>query len=177
MYGSIISSYLGYSITIQLPSNWYNSKWIGFALWTSLSDDLGWKSGIRAHLTAYIHQNHCASELFATLISFEVNICLFYLSRDDWSAKFGNGECNRINVIFEIDTRTQNVTYQKKRAQYVGESGVSLIYKQDVNEFNQTNVQCLIESFGKEVCIYKLTGNDNLSHPINGQSYSVLFSF
>ena len=26
------------SISIELPSNWYNSKWIGLALWASVSN-------------------------------------------------------------------------------------------------------------------------------------------
>ena len=148
---------MGNSISIELPSNWYNSKWIGFTLWASVLGFIGWKYGIRARVIALgdTPQNHRASEFFTTWIRCEVSICLLYLSRDDWFAKVGNGECNKIEVIF--DTHDS--------AFCVWECcGVSLVYEQDVDEFNQTNAQCLIESFG-EVSIYKLTGNDHLKHP------------
>ena len=131
-------------------------KWIGFALWTSLSiSDIGWKDGIRACVMALgdMPQNHCASKHFPILIHGGNRICLLYLSRDDWFAKYGNSECNQIKVIFERDNS----------GIIVRQCGVSLIYKQDVDGFNQTNAQCLIESFG-EVSIYILTGNDHLNH-------------
>ena len=155
--GFIIQSCLaeieGNSISIELPSNWYNSKWTGFALWASSLGMIQQEYDIRACVIALgdMPQNHCASELFATLISCEVDIGLLYLSCDDWFAKVGNGECSQIKVIFKTDKSTI----------YVEECGVSLIYKQDVDEFNQTNAQCLIESFREEVFIYKLTGNDH----------------
>ncbi|XP_050253004.1 TMV resistance protein N-like isoform X2 [Quercus robur] len=143
------------SISIELPSNWYNSKWIGFALWASLSDFISrasdytdFEDGIRARVIALVDmpQNHCAFELFTTWIHCGVSICLLYLSSDDWFATVGNIECSQIKVIFETNKRTL----------YMRECGVSLIYKQDVEDFNQTNAQCLIERFGK-VSIYKLT--------------------
>ena len=43
------------SISIELPSNWYNSKWIGFALWESvyLSSSAEFESCvIRSHVIA-----------------------------------------------------------------------------------------------------------------------------
>ena len=157
-----IPSYLthqseGNSVSIELPSNWYNSKWIGFALWVSVSDIIAGKCGIRARVVALgdMPPNHCASELFTTWIHCEVRICLLYLSRDEWFATLGKGKCNQIKVIFESE---QNTIYAK-------ECGVSLIYEQDVDTFNQTNTQCLIDSFGEEVPIYKLIGNDHLKHP------------
>ena len=157
--GSIIPSCLAKiketSIRIELPSNWYNNKWIGFALWASLSYGIV-EYDIRASVIALgnIPQNDWVSEHFTTTISDKNSICLLYLSRADWFAKVGNGECSQIKVIFETRESTMG-----------GECGVSLIYKQGVNEFNETNAQCLIESFGEEVCIYKLTGNDHLNHP------------
>ena len=162
MDGSIIPSCLAEiketSISIELPSNWYNNKWIGFALWASLSDVLS-EYGIRASVIALgnIPQNDRVSEHFTTSIIDENSICLLYLSRADWFAKVGNVECSQIKVIFK---------YQKNlNLRMGGECGVSLIYKQGVDEFNETNAQCLIKSFGEEVCIYKLTGNDHLNHP------------
>ena len=158
--GSIIPSCLAEtketSISIELPSNWYNNKWIGFALWASLSY-VDTKYGIRASVIALgnILQNDRVSEHFTTTIRDKNSICLLYLSRADWFAKVGNGECSQIKVRFE--TIVGSIM--------VGECGVSLIYKQGVDEFNETNAQCLIESFGEEVCIYKLTGNDHLNHP------------
>ena len=143
------------SISIELPSNWYNNKWIGFALWASLSDVLS-EYGIRASVIALgnIPQNDRVSEHFTTSIIDENSICLLYLSRADWFAKVGNGECSQIKVRFE--TCKSNMGW---------ECGFSLIYKQGVDEFNETNAQCLIKSFGEEACIYKLTGNDHLNHP------------
>ena len=159
--GSIIPSCLAEiketSISIELPSNWYNNKWIGFALWASLSY-VDTKYGIRASVIALgnIPQNDRVSEHFTTSISDKNSICLLYLSRADWFAKVGNGECSQIKVRFKTDESTIGIR---------GKCGFSLIYKQDVDEFNETNAQCLIESFGEEVCIYKLTGNDHLNHP------------
>nr|XP_023912181.1 disease resistance protein TAO1-like [Quercus suber] len=42
----------GFSINIKLPANWYNSKWIGFALWASLprAVEVKVKNGIRARV-------------------------------------------------------------------------------------------------------------------------------
>ena len=157
--GSIIPSCLAEieetSISIVLPSNWYNNKWIGFALWASLSY-VDTKYGIRASVIALgnILQNDRVSEHFTTTIRDKNSICVLYLSHADWFAKVGNGECSQIMVRFE--------THKSKMR---GECGASLIYKQGVDQFNETNAQCLIESFGEEVCIYKLTGNDHLNHP------------
>ena len=157
--GSIIPSCLAEiketSISIELPSNWYNNKWIGFALWASLLN-VNAEYGIRASVIALgnIPQNDWDYEHLTTSISDENGICLLYLSRADWFAKVGNGECSQITVRFE--THKSNMGW---------ECGVSLIYKQGVDEFNETNAQCLIKSFGEEVCIYKLTGNYHLNHP------------
>ena len=155
--GSIIPSCLAEiketSISIELPSNWYNNKWIGFALWASLSN-VNARYGIRASVIALgnIPQNDWVSEHFPWN-----SICLLYLSRADWFAKVGNVECSQIKVIFK---------YQKDVYLRMGEiCTVSLIYKQGVDEFNETNAQFLIKSFGEEACIYKLTGNDHLNHP------------
>ena len=110
--GSIIPSFIAEiketSISIELPSNWYNDKWIGFALWASLSD-VDAKYGIRASVIALdnIPQNYCASECFTTRINVEVktdyglNNYLLYLSRNEWFATVGNDECSQIKVIFE----------------------------------------------------------------------------
>uniref|UniRef100_A0A7N2R4H2 TIR domain-containing protein n=1 Tax=Quercus lobata TaxID=97700 RepID=A0A7N2R4H2_QUELO len=141
---------VGNSISIELPSNWCNSKWMGFALWASLSGIIGLKHGIRVRVIALgdMPQNHCASELFTTWTHCGVSICLLYLFHDDWVTKVG--ECSHIKVIFE--TNESNI--------YVWKCGVSLVYEQDVDEFNQTNAQCLIESVG-EVFIFKLSVGDN----------------
>ena len=146
IHGFVIPSWLthqsvGNSISIELPSNWCNSKWMGFALCASVSACKGKRFGVGAHVTALgdMTQNHYASELFNTLMHCEDSIWLLYLSRDDWFAAVGNGECRKIKVIFE--------TYDL--AFHVHECGVNLVYEQDVDEFSQTNAQCLIESFGK----------------------------
>ncbi|XP_030925609.1 TMV resistance protein N-like [Quercus lobata] len=150
---SCLTHTVGNSIIIKLPSNWYNSKWIGFALLASALGVIGLDYGIRARVIFLgdMPQNHCASELLTTWICCEVNICLLYLSRDDWFATVGNNECSQIKVIFETEKTTM----------YVWECGVSLIYEQDVDEFNQKNAQCLIESFGeKSICKFTVGDDD-----------------
>ena len=128
--GSIIPSCLAEiketSISIELPSNWYNNKWIGFALWAPLSFLSYYDITASVIALGNIPQNDRVSEHFTTSIRAENNICLLYLSRADWFAKVGNGECIQIKVIFEINDSEFHV---------VG-CGVSLVYKQDVNKFN-----------------------------------------
>ena len=98
------------SISIELPSNWFNSKWIGLALWASVSP-ISSIHDIRNRevevAVGKMPQNHCAFELFTTRINVEVkferpfNSYLLYLSCDEWFAIVGNGECSQIRVIFE----------------------------------------------------------------------------
>ena len=61
------------SISIELPSNWYNSKWIGLAFWASEST-IWARYGIRAREVAVgkMPQNHSAFEVFTTGINVEV---------------------------------------------------------------------------------------------------------
>ena len=159
---------VGNSISIELPSNWCNSKWMGFALCASVSACKGKRFGVGARVTALgdMTQNHYASQLFNTFMHCEDIIWLLYLSRDDWFAAVGNGECRKIKVIFE--------TYDL--AFHVHECGVNLVYEQDVDEFSQTNAQCLIESFGKGF-ISEFTSNDHLKQPSSLASKSSNFSF
>ena len=146
------------SISIELPSNWYNSKWIGLALWAFLSD-IGWIFDRTCEVAiGKMPQNHCAFELFTTRINVEVKTEFYFnnyilcLSRDKWFATVRNIECSQIKFIFKSG--------MFNRMKF----GVNLVYEKDVDEFNQTNAQCLIASFG-EVHIYKLTGNNHLNHP------------
>ena len=92
-----------YSIFIKLPSNWYNSKWIGFAFWASLDLIRGTHNMI-AHVIALgdMSQNLWDFELFTTLIYVE-NIYPLYLFRDEWFATVGNGKCSQIMVSFETE--------------------------------------------------------------------------
>ena len=93
----------GTSISIKLPSNWYNNKWIGFALWASLSN-VDMEYGIRASVIALgnIPQNGRVFEHFTTSIIAKNSICLLYLSRADWFAKVGNGECSQIFFLISF---------------------------------------------------------------------------
>ncbi|KAK7861456.1 hypothetical protein CFP56_011277 [Quercus suber] len=161
------------SISIELPSNWYNSKWIGLALWASVSTPSGACAFThRAVAIGKMSQNHCAFERFTTRINVEVKTethdnYILYLSRDEWFATVGNGECSQIKVKF-----TGSKLYDTK-------IGVSLVYEKDVvykhwGEFNQTNAQCLIESFG-EVGIYKLTGSHSIEPTVIGWYISYTF--
>ena len=151
---------VGNSISIEPPSNWCNGKWMGFSFCASISVTKWRGFGVRVRVTINggdllgdMPQNHYAYELFTMSKHCEDNksmhyvgrIWLLYLSRDDWFAIVGNDECSQIKVIFETSDS----------AIHVGECGVSLVYEQDVDQFSQTNAQCLIESFG----------NDHLKHP------------
>ncbi|KAL0009061.1 hypothetical protein SO802_010563 [Lithocarpus litseifolius] len=128
---------VGNSTSIELPSNWCNCKWMGFAICASVSTRK-WKTiGVRARVIALgdTPQNNYVSKLLFGTMSCEDSIWLLYLSRDNWFATVGNGECSQIKVIFETDDSVP----------HVWECGVSLVYEQDVDEFSQTNAQCLIE--------------------------------
>ncbi|KAK9993257.1 hypothetical protein SO802_022960 [Lithocarpus litseifolius] len=128
---------LGNSISIELPSNWCNSKWMGFALCASVSTSKWMELSVRACVTAIgcMPQNHYTTERFTSWMLCGNSIWLLYLSRDDWLATIGNGECNQIRVVFETDGS----------AIHVRECGVNLVYEQDVDEFSQTNGLCSIE--------------------------------
>ncbi|XP_075648268.1 TMV resistance protein N-like [Castanea sativa] len=150
---SCLTQKVGNSISIELPSNWYNSKWIGLALWALLPNPR-LIDGLRARevVVGKMHQNNCAFELLTTRINVEVQTdyllnYVLYVSRDEWFA-VGNGECSQIEVIFN-----GSKLFDLK-------IGVSLVYEKDADEFNQTNEQCLIESFG-EVHIFKSTVGDD----------------
>ena len=67
-----------------------------------------WKYNIRARVIALgdMPLNNWAFELFTTVIRLGNGICLLYLSRDEWLATLGNGECSQIEVIFEFDKTT-----------------------------------------------------------------------
>ena len=54
-----------------------------------------------------------------------------FLSRDDWFATVQNVKCSQIEVVLE-----SSLPYS-----IVDGCGVSLVYKQDLEEFNQTNAQ------------------------------------
>ena len=159
---------MGNSISIKLPSNWCNSKWMGFALCASISGTNHTRSRVRARVIALgdTPQNNYVSKLLFGMMPCEDNIWLLYLSRDYWFATVGNGECSQIKVIFETDDS----------ALHVWECGVNLVYEQDVDEFSQTNAQCLIESFGKGF-ISEFTSNDHLKQPSSLASKSSNFSF
>ncbi|XP_030963415.1 disease resistance protein RPP2B-like isoform X1 [Quercus lobata] len=132
---------VGNSISIELPSNWCNCKWMGFAICASASASASASKPIRIGIRARVialgdtPQNNYVSKLLFGMMPCEDNIWLLYLSRDNWFATVGNGECSQIKVIFETDDS----------ALHVWECGVNLLYEQDVDEFNQTNAQCLIE--------------------------------
>ncbi|KAF3946849.1 hypothetical protein CMV_026929 [Castanea mollissima] len=132
---------LGNSISIELPPNWCNSRWMGFALSASLDasyshisveefDLIGKTFGLKARVIALGDMPHC---YYATEISFSTklvarHIWLLYLSRDDWFATAQSGEFNQIVVVFE----------SSRPGLFVRKCGLSLVYKQDVEMFTQT---------------------------------------
>ncbi|KAL4614179.1 hypothetical protein ACB092_07G035400 [Castanea dentata] len=132
---------LGNSISIELPPNWCNSKWMGFALCASLDAPYshisveefhltGKTFGLKVHVIArgdmphsyYATEISCSTKLVAR------HIWLLHLSRDDWFATARSGEFNQIEVVFE----------STRPGLYVRKCGLSLVYKQDVEMFTQT---------------------------------------
>ena len=123
----------GNSISLGLPPNWCNSKWMGFALCASLDAsyshisveefDLGETFGLKARVIAcgdtphsyYATEISCSTKLVAR------QIWLLHPSRDDWFATAQSGEFNQIEVVFE----------SSKPGLYVRKCGLSLVYKQD----------------------------------------------
>ena len=133
---------VGNSISIELPSNWCNCKWMGFAICVSVSVIKSGRIGIRVRVIALGDrpQNNYVSKFLFGMGHCQDIILLLYLSRDNWFATVGNGECSQIKVIFETDDS----------AFHVWECGVSLVYEQDVDEFSRTNAQCLIEKLRRD---------------------------
>ena len=135
--GNSIPSWLTYqrssnSIRIELPPKWCNSTWMGFALCAHM-DGYSSKYGLTALVTACCDPwpyNYFAHRISDTIYGWG-QICLMYLSRDDWFAEVPNRECSEIEVVFET-----------KDSLKVLECGVRLVYEQEVEEFNQTIAQC-----------------------------------
>lgn len=145
--GSIIPRWLTHrsvenSISIVLPPNWSNSRWMGFALCACLYasympttvEAFGKTSGLRVRVMALddMPHNHSVSEIFFGMTLGANHICLLYLSRDDWFATGWKGECSQFEFVFE----TTNPSFVPQKC------GVSLIYEQDVKEFNRSIAQC-----------------------------------
>ena len=134
--GNSIPSWLTYqrssnSIRIELPPNWCNSTWMGFALCARM-DGFHPSYGLRAHVRAINPWggNYFASRIFGPIFGWG-QIWLMYLSRDDWFALVPNGECCEIGVEFDNNDSLKAL-----------ECGVRLVYEQEVEEFNQTIAQC-----------------------------------
>ncbi|XP_065616440.1 TMV resistance protein N isoform X2 [Quercus suber] len=132
------------SVSIVPPPNWCNSRWMGFALCACLyasyspiianAEEHGKTSGLRARVIALgdMPHSHCATEIFFGMELGADHICLLYLSRDDWFATGWNGECNQIEIVFE----TTNPSWVTQKC------GVSLVFEEDVEAFNQSIAQC-----------------------------------
>ena len=153
----------GNSISIELPLNWCNSRWMGFALCAFFRINCSCYSNERYRLKGHVialgdmpHSPHRTFEVSIGETSFEYSVShlfLLYLSRDDWPAIGWNYQCSRIKVVF--DTNSPRVEVIK--------SAVRLIYEQDVEDFNLTIAQCssscVNTSEGTE------RGNEYLTHP------------
>ena len=132
---------MGNSVSIDLPPNWCNSRWMGFALCAKLEGydflfelNTNRTFGFRARVIAFGDSLHgeLNSENFFEVSFGAGDIWILYLSRDDWFATFPNGEYNQIKVVFESCGSMEKVR----------ECGVSLVYEQSVEGFNQTIAQC-----------------------------------
>ena len=124
-------------MSIKLSPNWCNSMWMGFALCALVNACMtscmfGLDIRVRVKATGDMHQSHYASKTFFKKHRLTNHIWILYLSRDDWFAAVGNGECSQIEVVFECPSPFASV--QK--------CGFSLVYEQDKEELNQAIAQC-----------------------------------
>ena len=147
---------IGYSISIELPPNWCNSRWMGFALCALFRINCyGYSSerySLKGHVKALGDVPHHTFKVigetsFEVVIgetSFDYSVChlwLLYWSRDDLlGTHWYDLECSRINVVFDSNSPSVEVI----------KCAVRLIYEQDVEEFNKTIAQgsscCVITS-------------------------------
>ena len=123
---------LGNSISIELLPNWCNGRWMGFVL-CAYVNVIGETFGLGARVIALGDMPHSqyASKTFFRTTALGSHVWLLYFSRDDWFTTVGNGECSQIEVVFEYYGSVEGVR----------KCGVSLVYEQDVEEFNQTIAQ------------------------------------
>ena len=133
---------LGNSISIELPPNWCNGRWMGFVL-CAYVNVIGETFGLGARVIALGDMPHSlyASKTFFRTTALGSHIWLLYFSRDDWFATFGNVECSQIELVFENYGSVEGVR----------ECGVSLVYEQDVEEFNQTIALLQTESISSKI--------------------------
>uniref|UniRef100_A0A2N9HJ52 C-JID domain-containing protein n=1 Tax=Fagus sylvatica TaxID=28930 RepID=A0A2N9HJ52_FAGSY len=127
------------SISMELPPNWCNSRWMGLALCAFF-----YNKGVPlpsrgtvdliAHETALgdMPHSHYTFEISSIGTFDGSHIWLLYLSRDTGFATARNGECSQIRVSFKI----------YGGGLFVLNCGARLVYEQDVEEFNQTIAQC-----------------------------------
>uniref|UniRef100_A0A2N9EFI7 Uncharacterized protein n=1 Tax=Fagus sylvatica TaxID=28930 RepID=A0A2N9EFI7_FAGSY len=110
---------LGNSISIELPPNWFRSKWMGLALCASFNaisspsyaHEFGnpvKTFGLRARVKVLGDHIDSAFEIFFNVKFGPKHIWLLYLSRqsrDDWFGHFwivaNNSKCSHIEVVFE----------------------------------------------------------------------------
>ena len=124
-------------MSIKLSPNWCSSMWMGFALCALVNACMtscmfGLDIRVRVKAPGDMHHCHYASKTFFKKKSLTNHIWILYLSRDDWFATVGNGECSQIEVVFECPSSFASV--QK--------CGFSLVYDQDKEESNQAIAQC-----------------------------------
>nr|XP_023910806.1 disease resistance protein TAO1-like [Quercus suber] len=114
------------SISVVLPPNWCNSRWMGFTLCALFNEEAHFSGEFIAYVKAIGDMPH--SQYFFKNLEFggcsvnhlyafpddwfstvgdseckqiENHVWLLYLSRDDWFSTVGNGECRQIEVVFE----------------------------------------------------------------------------
>ncbi|XP_075638552.1 TMV resistance protein N-like [Castanea sativa] len=129
----------GNSISVVLSPNWCNSGWMGFTICALFNETVysDWRARVKA-IGDMPHSQYVSKFHFG--IGRKDHVWLLYLSRDDWFSTVGNGECNWIEVVFEVNSGpTDKVLH----------CGVSLVYEQDMElmeELNQANAQCCSSS-------------------------------
>ncbi len=162
---------LGNSIRIKLSPNWYNSKCMGFVFCARLdgfqreSSVYGFPGAsqfgllefcslqtpkklyenrpVSVHLRAPLGERGEVSHISFGRIFGRIfgwgQILLVYLSPANF--EFENGGC--CDIIFEFELESNRLVHRQEEENLkVLECGVRLVYKQDVEEFNQTIAQC-----------------------------------
>ena len=97
---------------------------MGFILCARFNSN-SFHSGFRVRVKAIgdIPHSQYVSEFLLGRFSSDIHIWLLHLSRDDWFSTFGNGECSKIEVVYEQSTGIRLPVLQ---------CGVSLVYMQDM---------------------------------------------
>lgn len=131
MPGSEIPSWfshqsLGSSVSVQLPRNWHDNKWMGYAL-CAVFHVFGGGWELDCLLKVNGKEQYPAPILATNVQPISDHLWLVYISRDLSLGK--EWQHRRNQLIFSFNSSGPSL---------VKKCGVRLIYEQDVEEFNKT---------------------------------------